>query len=100
MEITYKNEKLKRLCEDESSKSILTRKYGSDVATNLLTVISFLKRCDNLNDVPHYPPFNRHKLDGSLKGYFAISLNKQYRLIFKPDNNGIIIEDFNTFGDK
>ena len=93
MELTYKNEKLKKLCEDPKYNKELVKKYGSDVAKKLPQRIQELKSFNSLNDVPVTLPFRRHKLDGKREGEFAINITNQYRLIFKQKDNNIIIED-------
>lgn len=93
MVLTYKNDKIRNMCENPSYNKELVKKYGSDVAERLPRRIKELKAFDNLNDVLVVPPFRRHKLVGNLKGLFAVSITNQYRLIFRQIDNNIIIED-------
>jgi proteic killer suppression protein len=37
-----------------------------------------------LEQVPHKPPFRRHKLKGKYDGCFAVDIIGGYRLVFKP----------------
>ncbi len=85
MILTYKNDKLRGLCENVSSNQILIKEYGVDVAKKLPQRIKELKAFESLNDVPTFPPFKRHKLEGKLKDLFAVSITSQFRLIFKPN---------------
>lgn len=92
MVLTYKNNKLCKLCEDSQSNKELIKKYGSDVAIKLPKRIVQLKSFACLADVPVVPPFRRHKLSGNLKNLYAININDQYRLIFRQVENNIIVE--------
>ena len=75
MVLTYKNNKLRKLCEDsQSNKELIMKSFAC------------------LADVPVVPPFRRHKLSGNLKNLYAININDQYRLIFRQVENNIIVE--------
>lgn len=93
MKLTYKTEKLRKLCEDPNFNKELVKKYGSDVANKLPRRIKELKSYNSLNDIPTFLPWKRHKLSGNWKEHFAVNINGQYRLIFRQKENNIIIED-------
>ncbi len=93
MELTYKSEKLKDICENPKFNKELVKKYGSEVAKRLPQRIKELKAFNSLNDVPTSPPFRRHKLTGDREEQFAICINAQYRLIIRQNENNVIIED-------
>lgn len=93
MELTYKNEKLKNICENPKYNRDLVKDYGTDVAKNLPKRINQLKAFESLNDVPISPPFRRHKLTGNRKNEFSVDITRQYRLVFTQKDNNIIIED-------
>lgn len=99
MELTYKNDKLRNLCENPKYRHELIKKYGVEVANKLPLRINMLKAFDNLNDVPSSLPFRRHKLNGKYKDFFAINITQQYRLIFKQSDNNIIISDLKLIKD-
>lgn len=99
MELTYKNDKLRYLCENPKYKNELIKKYGVEVANKLPLRINMLKAFDNLNDVPASLPFRRHKLTGKYKDFFAINITQQYRLIFKQNENNIVISDLRLIKD-
>ncbi len=96
MKLYYKNEKLKRICEDPTYQKSVIRKYGMEVAINLEKRIKDLKRYNTLFDVPSSLPTRRHKLQGEYKDYFAVNITKAYRLIFKQKDDAIIIEDLKS----
>lgn len=93
MELTYKDDKLKKLCENKNYNNDLVKKYGVDVAKKLPQRIRELKAFNCLNDVPSSLPFRRHKLSGNYNNCFAINITNKYRLIFRQKENNIIIED-------
>lgn len=93
MELTYKNDKLKKMCKDPSYNRELIKKYGQEVAKKLPQRIKELESFSCLNDVPSSLPFRRHKLTGNLKDYYAVNITGQYRLIFRQEDNNIIIDD-------
>ncbi len=93
MDLTYKTKKLQCMCEDPNYNKELIKKYGSEVAKKLPKRIKELKAFDSLNDIPITLPFRRHKLTGDREGQFAINITNQYRLIFRQEENNIIIED-------
>ncbi len=68
MEIIYKNDKLKDVCEN---LKLATKKYGLDVAKALHKVIGLLRKSENL---------------------YVVSVFPQYRLIVYPidENNNIM----------
>lgn len=93
MELTYKTTKLKELCENPKFNQELVKKYGQEVAKKLPQRINELKSFNSLGDVPVTPPFKRHKLTGNRNEQFAVNINNQYRLIFRINDNNILIED-------
>lgn len=40
---------------------------------------------------PFYPSLRLHKLKGKLEGLWSLSLNRKYRIIFKPVEDGVIL---------
>lgn len=93
MNLTYKNDKLQKLCEDTDYNKELVKKYGVEVAKKLPKRIKELKAFNSLNDVPTSPPYRRHKLSGDLQEHFAVNITGQYRLIFRQKEHNIIVED-------
>ena len=99
MKLTYKSKKLEDLCENPKFNNSLIKKYGIEVAKKLPQRIKELKAFNSLNDIPTFPPFRRHKLTGNRNNQFAITINGQYRLIFKIIGNDIIIEDLSKINE-
>jgi len=40
---------------------------------------------------PLHPSLRIHKLKGKLNGLWSLSINKKYRIIFEPQNDGVIL---------
>ena len=57
MQLTYKTNKLQKLCENPKYNKELVKKYGVEVAKKLPLRIKELKAFDNLNDVPTCLPY-------------------------------------------
>ena len=95
MKVTYKNDKLKRICENPNYNKELVKNYGLEVAKKLPLRIKELKAFNCVNDIPTSLPYRRHKLTGNRKDEFAINITRQYRLIFQQEDNDILIDDLN-----
>lgn len=69
----------------DGSNTKAARKVPSELherARDLLDAINAIARVDDLKA----PPSNRlHKLKGSLKDFWSVSINDQWRIIFKWD---------------
>lgn len=49
-------------------------------------------KCEKLfRDNPFYPSVRLHKLHGKLTGFWSISIDRRYRIIFKPIKDGVIL---------
>ncbi len=90
MNIVFKTTKLRKIFNSEKE---LVKAYGAKKAAILKKRMFFLKAVNNLSRVPVTPPFLRHKLKGNYKGCFAVAVNQQYRLIFRPVNDPLPVLD-------
>ena len=94
MELTYKSEHLRNICENPDFNREVQKKYGMEVAKKLPLRISQLKAYSSINDIPVTKPFRRHKLEGNRKEQFAVNITDQYRIILKQnENKEIVIND-------
>ena len=75
------DKKLNKTIVDEKT----TRKYYGKIAPVIPVVISILKACPTLNDVPNVPPTRRHKLTGDYSNCWALDLSPTYRMIIRPN---------------
>lgn len=83
MEIDFKNNKLKKICENNKQLQI---KYGKQQAEIIIKRIGELQAAENLDDISKLPQARMHKLSGGYDNHFAVDLKHPYRLIFFPKN--------------
>ncbi len=63
-----------------------TKKWGDEVRNVAMRRLSYLAAAIDLQDL-RIPPSNRlHPIKDDLKGYHSISINMQWRIIFKWQN--------------
>ena len=91
MQIIYKNDKLKDVC---NNLKLATRKYGIDVARSLHRVLDFLAKAENLKDVSLVKHLILHQLKGNRQDQYSITIlnSSKYRLIVYPldENNNVM----------
>jgi len=89
MDIIVNNKKLRKILED---KSKIRKKYGIDMAEKIMQRIDDMKSAGNLEILMKLPG-NHHPLTGDRKGQFACNLVQPYRLIYRPANDTLPIND-------
>lgn len=70
--------------------------YNKDFETQFLAIPQIIQRkackAEKLfRDNPFHPSIRLHKLKGKLNGLWSISIDRKYRIIFKPLDDGIIL---------
>ncbi len=83
MEITFKNKKLKKLCEQKSQAQ---RELGDVSARKLQARIADLMTVGSVRELVAGRP---HPLKGDRLGQFALDIGGSKRLVFKPACNPI-----------
>ncbi|NQU73922.1 MAG: type II toxin-antitoxin system RelE/ParE family toxin [Candidatus Omnitrophica bacterium] len=81
MEISFKNARIKKECEDYKK---LVREYGSLQARKIVARINEFNSAESLYDISRLPQARLHKLSGDLKGCFAVDVKHPYRIIILP----------------
>jgi proteic killer suppression protein len=81
MEISFKNQSLRRNCED---KRRMKKRFG-EISDRLSSQLAILHTAPSLADVPTGPPSRCHLLKGDRKGQFAVTVSGNWRLVFEPD---------------
>lgn len=61
-------------------------KINSNMRSRLLNKLDYLDAAVDIKDLEFPPSNNLHPLKGDLKGYWAISINAAWRLIFQFQN--------------
>ncbi len=85
MDVTYKNNKLKKYAENVNFS---VQKLGPVRSELYLQRIGDLMAAETLESVRHLPG-NYHELTGNRKGQWACNLDQPYRLIFVPHEKPI-----------
>lgn len=93
MLVQFKNKKMEKIFNNDKE---LNKKYGN-LAKKIKMRMATLRNAKNLSLIPPEPPERRHKLVGNKAGSWAVTLDKNYRLVFEPiaDNDFDEIEPIN-----
>ncbi len=86
MDIIFRDQKLAKVCNDES---LLKRKYGQMRAKLLRRRLDEFRAAENLEVLRSLPSVRCHELKGDRKGTLAVNLDHPYRLIFEPANDPV-----------
>jgi len=89
MDINVNNKKLRKILEDENK---IRKKYGTKMADKIMQRIDDIKCAENLEILMKLPG-KHHPLTGDRKGQFACDLVQPYRLIYRPGNDPLPIDD-------
>ena len=81
MKITFRDRKLRRLCEDHRSAQ---KKLGTDCARKLRTRLADLEAAGRVSELVAGKP---HPLTHDRAGQFALELSGGWRLVFSPDHD-------------
>jgi len=84
MKISFADKKLKKYADDER----LARKKLGDAAEKFKQRLENIYNAETLDDL-RFMPGRYHELIGDRKGQWACDLNKQFRLVFTPQEHPI-----------
>jgi proteic killer suppression protein len=76
----------KRMEREMANAAAIAKRYG-DLARRIMMRLEVLHQADCLSDVPIDPPPRRHMLAGNWDGCFAVDLNGNWRLVFRPNHD-------------
>jgi toxin HigB-1 len=65
----------------------LSKKLPNEIQQIARRKLRMINSSQNLNDLRIPPSNNLEKLSGDLKGFYSIRINKQWRIIFRWDDN-------------
>lgn len=90
MNIEYKNNRIRKLCEDGALAVRMLRKEGAFVLERRLNQL----RSSSLQKLLSQRVGGCHALSGNRKGQYAMTLINPYRLVFKvrEKDNALIVE--------
>lgn len=88
MKILYASKKLEGICIDEKK----CKKFRSDIVRGVKLRHNALETADSMEDLKDLDPGGRwHQLCGDREGQWAGKLNKNYRIIVEPSDDGLKI---------
>lgn len=90
MEIIFKSNKLKKMCEDYG---LAKCQWGEAMAKKIVQRINELQAAETLADLSHQPPTRCHRLSQNREGQYAVNLIEPYRLVFQPlaDDGSVLV---------
>lgn len=88
MEIEYKSNTLKRICEDANYAQ---KKFGDKMAQAVHMRIDQIRAADSVEMLIQFNIGRCHLLTGNRKNQYAMTLIQPYRLIFEKREAGIVV---------
>lgn len=88
MEITYKNNKIKKVCTDAR---VSDRTYGNEMSDKIQMRIGEIEAADTVEEMIKYHIGRCHPLTNDRKGQYAVDLVHPYRLVFEKRGNQLQI---------
>jgi len=85
MQIVYNNSKVEKIMNDPKK---LVKKVGHELALAVIHRIYELKSFEDFASYLKEGGGKPHHLSGNLSKYYAVHLNKNYRLLIEPIENG------------
>lgn len=86
MDVRFNKNKTQKACESERE---LNKTFGASRAKKIRRRLEVLAAADNLDQVPHTPPERCHQLGHNRDEEFAVDIEGQWRIIFKPNHNEV-----------
>lgn len=80
MEISYKNNKIMKVCTDAK---VSDRTYGNEMSEKIQMRIGEIEAADTVEDMIKYRIGRCHPLINNRKGQYAVDLVHPYRLVFE-----------------
>jgi proteic killer suppression protein len=74
---SFKHKGLKRLFEEDDRS-----KLGSDMVEKIRLILSALEEAGSIGDL-NQPSFRLHQLRGDFKGYWAVTVRANWRIVFQ-----------------
>lgn len=88
MEITYKDDKIKKVCIDARAAD---KKYGKEMSKKIHMRIDQITAADTVEEMIMYNIGRCHALINNRKGQYAVDLVHPYRLVFEKHGSKIQI---------
>ena len=88
MDITYKNERIEKVCTDAKTAE---RTYGQDMADKIHQRVDEINAADTVELMIQFRIGRCHPLSQNRKGQYAVDLVHPYRLVFEKKGGEIQI---------
>lgn len=88
MDITYKNNKIMKICMDAK---IADRTYGNEMSQKIQMRIDEIRAVDTVEEMIQYRIDRCHPLSNNRKGQYAVDLVHPYRLVFEKHGSEVQI---------
>lgn len=86
LEISYKNNKIKKVCTDAKTSD---RAYDKEMSEKIQMRIDEIRAADTVEDMIKFKIGRCHSLKNNRKGQYAVDLVHPYRLVFEKHGNEI-----------
>jgi proteic killer suppression protein len=86
LEITYKTNKIKRVCTDAK---VSDRAYGNEMSEKIQMRIGEIEAADTVEEMVIHHIGRCHPLTNNRKGQFAVDLVHPYRLVFEKSGSKV-----------
>lgn len=88
MDITYKNQRIKKVC---TNAKVADREYGTQMSERIHMRIDEIKAANTVEEMIQFRIGRCHPLKQNRKGQYAVDLVHPYRLVFTKHGNEIEI---------
>lgn len=88
MDITYKNNKIMKICMDAK---IADRTYGNEMSQKIQMRIDEIRAVDTVEEMIQYRIGRCRPLSNNRKGQYAVDLVHPYRLVFEKHGSEVQI---------
>lgn len=88
MNITYKNNKIKKVCTDVK---VADKTYGNEMSEKIHMRIDEIRSADTVEEMVQFHIGRCHPLTNNRKGQYAVDLVHPYRLVFAKHGSEIQI---------
>ncbi|MFT8401469.1 MAG: type II toxin-antitoxin system RelE/ParE family toxin [Lentilactobacillus diolivorans] len=72
-----------KLSKALASQKKLLKEFGRNRAHKIQARITEFKAANDLSEISYLPPARLHELSGNRKGYFAVDISGNWRIVFK-----------------
>ena len=96
LEITYKNNKIKRICTEAH---VADKMYGIEMSQKIHMRVDEIRAAESIEEMIQFGIGRCHRLKGKRKEEYAVDLVHPYRMIFKKHGNEIQIAHITEIAD-